>query len=243
MSAFQDLASPAPIVEEAKVQAAEESGAVKVEAAEVVEEPTIEAAPAVSGAITGDYKKFAPKVEPTKPSLLSVAELKKQGTEFESEAGVIKGGVEKDTLKRFLPLFFDERDFVSYGEVRRYIFVRGAFIFVYGEKNDPTPLYVVDISNFKATIENPKKPDKYSFTISPQAGTNKSESYFTTVLLKDKKSKKQAYQFTFDTRNDKSLIKRFMDVLSLNAQKFQGKVVSASVVEDKMGGKGSRSKK
>lgn len=234
---FQSLAQPAPVVEEAKAQAPDVSKAVKVQAAEVVEEPTIAAAPIVSGAVTGDYQKFAPKAPESKPSALSVAELKKQGTEFESEAGVIKGGVEKDILKRCLPLFFDERDFVSYGEVRRYIFVRGSFIFVYGQKSDPTPLYVIEISDYKAKIENPKKPDKYSFTISPQAGTNTSESYFTTVLLKDKKSKKQAYQFTFDTRNDKSVIKRFMDVLSLNAKKFEGQVVSASVVDDKLEGK------
>lgn len=231
---YQGLAQPAPIVDEAKAHAPDVSTSVKVEAAEVVEEPNIDAAPVVSDAIVGDYQKFAPKVATETACVLSVAELKKQGTEFESEAGVIKGGVKKDILKKILPFFFDERDFVSYGEVRRFLFVRGHCIFVYGQQSDPRPLYLIEIKNYRAEIENPAKPDKYSFTISPQAGTNTSGSYFTTVLLKDKKSGKQSYQITFDTRNDKSLIKRFMDVLSVNAKQYEGQVISASVVDEKV---------
>ncbi len=230
---YQGLAQPAPVVGEAKAQAPDVSRAVKVQAAEVVEEPNIDAAPVVSGAVAGDDRKFAPKMAPQKASVLSVAELKKEGTEFESEAGVIKGGVKKDILKKVLPFFFDERDFVSYGEVRRYIFVRGPYIFVYGEKSDPKPLYVIEIQQLRAVIENPAKPDKYSFTISPQAGTNVSDSSFVTILLKDKHSGKQLYQITFDTRNDKSLTKRFMDVLSTNAKHYGGQVITATVVDEK----------
>jgi len=239
---YQGLAQPAPAVGEAKAQAPDVSRAVKVQAAEVVEEPTIAAAPVVSGAVAGEERNFAPKIPPQKASLLSVAELKKEGTEFESEAGVIKGGVKKDILKKVLPFFFDERDFVSYGEVRRYIFVRGPYIFVYCEKSDPKPLYVIEIQKLRAMIEDPANPDKYSFTISPQAGTNTSDSSFVTVLLKDKHSKKQLFQITFDTRTNKSLIKRFMDVLSTNAKQYGGQVITATVVDEKMEKKGSSKK-
>jgi len=234
MSAFQDLAQPAPTVGEAKAQAPIVSKSVVVEAAEISEEPNIEAAPVVSGAVVGDYQKFAPKITPQQASILSVAELKKQGTDFESEAGVIKGYVKKDILKRLLPFFYDERDFVSYGEVRRYVFVRGNCMFIYADKSDPRPLYVIELHKFRAEIENPNKPDKFSFTISPQAGTNMPPSYYSTVLLKEKHSTKQSYQLTFDTRNDKSLIKRFMDVMTINSKHYGGQVISASVVDEKM---------
>jgi hypothetical protein len=234
MSAFKELAQPAPTVGEAKAQAPSVSKSVIVEAADISEEPKIEAAPAVSGAVVGDYQKFAPKITPQQASILSVAELKKQGTDFEGEAGVIKGCVKKDIMKKILPFFYDERDFVSYGEVRRYVFVRGNCMFIYADKSDPRPLYVIEMHKFMAEIENPIKPDKYSFTISPQAGTNMPGSYFTTVLLKDKHSKKQSYQITFDTRNDKSLIKRFMDVMTINCKQYGGQVISASLVDEKM---------
>lgn len=231
---YQGLAKPAPYVGTAKAQAADVSKSVKVEAAEVVEEPNIDAAPVVSGAVVGDDLKFAPKAVPGKASVLSVAELKKQGNEFESEAAVIKGRATKDILKRCLPFFYDERDFLAFGEVRRYIFVRGHCIFVYGQKTDPNPLYVIEIQKLRAEIENPAKQDKYSFTISPQAGTNISGSYFTTILLKDKHTGKQLYQITFDTRDDKSLVKRFMDIMSVNAKQYERQVISASVVDEKM---------
>lgn len=231
---FQVLAQPAPIVGEAKAQAPSESKAVKVKPAEVVEEPKIQAAPRVSGAIVDDYKKFAPKIESRKASGLSVAELQKQGTDFENEAAVIKGGVKKDFLKKILPFFFDERDYVSYGEVRRYVLLKGNCIFIFGDKTDPKPLYVIELQNIRAEIEDVDKPDKFSYSIGPQPGSNKPGSHYVTVLLKDAKSGKQAYQMTFDNRNDKSLIKRFMDVLRNNAKHYGGKVVSASVVDAKM---------
>lgn len=234
---FHELAQPAPVVGEAKAQAPSNSKSVTVENAKSVEEPKIKAAPIVSGAIVGDYQKFAPKTAPKKASMLSVTELKKQGTSFESEAGVIKGGVEKDFLKKILPFFFDERDFVSYGEVRRFLFVKDNNIFVYVEKSDPRPLYVIELQKFRAEIEDPVKLDKHSFTISPQAGTNMPGSYFTTVLLKDKNSGKQSYQITFDTRNDNSLVKRFMDVLRINSKQGVDSIISASVINEKNGNK------
>ena len=231
---YQELAQPAPTVGVAKAEAPQESKSVKVEAAHIAKEPHIKAAPTVSEAVVGDYQKFAPKIPPEKASILSVDELKKYGSEFESEAGVIKGCVKKDMLKKVLPFFFDERDFVSYGEVRRYIFLRRNCIFVYGEKSDPSPLYVIEIERFRAEIEDPRKPDKHSFSISPQAGSKTaSGSCYTTVLLKDKYTGKQEYQITFDTEKDKSLTKRFMDALSINAKRYGGEVINASVVDSK----------
>ena len=41
------------------------------------------------------------------------------GSDFEAKAAVLRGAPKKDILKRWLPLFFDERDFVAYGEVKQ----------------------------------------------------------------------------------------------------------------------------
>lgn len=234
-----ELAQPAPIVEEALAEAPKESDRVKVKPAEIQERPEPKSALVVAPATT-DYNKFAPKTSTQEASSLSVAVLKKQGTDFESEAAVIKGCVEKIALRRWLPMIYDERDFVSYGEVRRYVFVKGNCIFVYGQKYDPKPLFVIQLESIRAEIEDPNKPHKNSYSISPQAGTkNLPSSNMVTVLLMDKNSidknskgyGKQLYQITFDNRNDKSVVKRFMDILRTNAKHYGGEVVSASVVE------------
>ena len=234
---YQDLAQPAPTVGEAKALAPTESkAAVVVEAARTAEETkNTRAAPVVSEAVVDEHRRFAPRIAAPRASALSVAELKKHGTDFESEAGVIRGGARKDILKRFLPFFFDERDFVSYGEVRRYVFLRADAVFVYGEKSDPRPLYVIELPRYRAEIEDPAEPDRHSFTVSPQAGTNLPAPYYATVLLKEKHSKKVSYQITFDTRNDKSVMKRFMDVFRVNAKHYEhrGEIVSASVINKK----------
>lgn len=39
------------------------------------------------------------------------------GADFEGDAAVLRGAPKKNILKKALPLFFDERDFVAYGEV------------------------------------------------------------------------------------------------------------------------------
>ncbi|MGK3755997.1 MAG: hypothetical protein ACI8RD_008307, partial [Bacillariaceae sp.] len=165
-----ELAQPAPIVEEALAEAPKESDRVKVKPAEIQERPEPKSALVVAPATT-DYNKFAPKTSTQEASSLSVAVLKKQGTDFESEAAVIKGCVEKIALRRWLPMIYDERDFVSYGEVRRYVFVKGNCIFVYGQKYDPKPLFVIQLESIRAEIEDPNKPHKNSYSISPQAGT------------------------------------------------------------------------
>ena len=78
---------------------------------------------------------------------------------------MIKGAVERNFLRRALPLFFDERDFVSFGEVARFVFVKGNCIFVYGQETDPNPLYAIPLETVKIVLEDPKKPDKHSFTV------------------------------------------------------------------------------
>ena len=227
---FQELASPAPNVERAEAPPAGASDEVTVEPAKDSGSFRVDPAPHSGPAVPFD-KKFAPKITVKEASSLSVEALRGRGTEFESEAGVIKGGVQKMLLRRFLPLFFDYRDYISYGEVRRFIFIKGNCIFVYGQESDPRPLYAIQIETVIAMVEDPAKPDKYSYTVCPQVDTNKTGSHLVTVLLRDKKTRKVAYQITFDTEKDKSVVKRFMGVLAVNAKHYGGEVITASVVK------------
>ena len=56
---------------------------------------------------------------------MSVAALRgESGSDFEGNAAVLRGAPKKNILKRVLPLCFDERDFVAYGEVRSRVLVR-----------------------------------------------------------------------------------------------------------------------
>ena len=227
---FQELASPAPNVERAEAPPAAASGAVAVEPAPESGSFRVDAAPPSGPAVPFDQK-FAPKLTVKEASSLSVQALRGRGTEFESEAGVIKGGVHKMFLRRILPWFFDYRDYISYGEVRRFIFIKGNCIFVYGQESDPRPLYAIQIETVIAVVEDPSKPDPYSYTVCPQVDTNKTGSHLVTVLLRDKKTRKVTYQITFDTEKDQSVVKRFMDVLAVNAKHYGGEVITASVVK------------
>lgn len=233
MSAFEDLAAPAPRVESAVAESAIASEEVKVEPALPSEDAIVEPAQAVEPAVTSSHKKFAPVISRNEAACLSVTALRSSGSDFEGKAAVIQGRAEKNIMKRLLPIIYDEGDFVSYGEVLRYIFVKANCIFVYGDETDQQPLYLIQLDTVKAIQENSKKPDKYSFTISPRINTNEAKENLVTILLKDVKTGKQVYQVAFDTTDDKSLAKRFLDVMRTNAKHYGGEVISASVVKKK----------
>lgn len=228
-----DLATPAPKVEEANVEPAPRSSAVAVEPARP-EEPAL-AEPA----------KVEEENEPSKPlppgftamgylekqSKVSVETLRKQGVDFESRAAVCRGAPPKNLLKLILPMFFDQRDFVTFSEIARYAVIRGCVCFVYLEPTDTTPLYAFSLTDLlPPELEDRSKPDKYSVTVNPVNNTNKPKSDYVTVLLRYKKNKKIAHQFTFDTEKDKGVVKRFMDVVERNSKMSDSKTVEAAVV-------------
>jgi hypothetical protein len=237
VNSFLELASPAPDVDTPNVEAPSSStqsfsGEVHVKAAyEPNGNVTVEPAPKTDPAVPfDDPAKFGPKLLPAEISSLSVGALRDCGTVFEAEAVCIKGGVEKNAIRRLLPFVYDERDFVSFGEVLRFIIVTGNVIFVYGHKTDPKPLYAIDIASVHGFIEDPNKPDPHSYTISPQIGTNKAGTYLMTVLLKDRFTGKQAYQITFDTSHDNSVVKRFMEAIQSNTKHHAGEAAAAAVI-------------
>jgi hypothetical protein len=233
-----NLAEPAPRVDPAVADRAERaepavadrvqqsepiraSAAARVEPAAAVDDPMQHAPSNVSNNVT-------------KPSALSVQTLRgEHGADFESYAAVLRGAPEKNFLKRCLPCIYDERDFVTYGEVKKYALIKGESCFIYGEETDPSPLYAIPLSDLKAVLEDRDHPDPGSITISPMPDTNKSRPEMVTVLLKSKLDGSQQYQFTFDTSKDRSRPKRFMEAVERAGGKSRTGPVTASVVHAK----------
>jgi hypothetical protein len=134
-------------------------------------------------------------------------------------------------LQICIPCYFDERDFVSMGEVTRYVFVKGNVIFVYGQETDPSPLYAIPLETVEAFKEDPKNLDKNSVTISPRVNTNEARENLVTILLRDRTTRRHVYQFTFNVSDDKSVAKRFLDLVNFVGKISGGQVVTASVMK------------
>ena len=248
-----NLADPAPKVEPAVADAADREETIQLATAAPTVEPAVAtAAEAVERAQTiQDPRAFAPRnvqnataqtLEQAQQSL-SVEALRLMSPngrlDFESYAAVIRGGVQKNFARKFLPFIFDERDFVAFGEVKYFVAVSGQLCMVYAEETSLKPYYALDLSEFIAIKEDPNKPDPKSFTVSPEPDTNKPRPTMITILLKDKVTKKLAYQFTIDTFKDKSLAKRFLDVVTVASSSAKKDVVDGVLVSK---GKGKASK-
>lgn len=131
---------------------------------------------------------------------------------FEGYAAVIIGPVQKNICEKALKCFYDERSFLSYGEVKRYIvIIKGSnTIFVYADADAPSPMYTIPLENLELEKEDPQNPHFFSHTISPEANAgvlgepfsnNKSKASLDTVLLIDGGGK-IAYQLAFDNSEE-----------------------------------------
>ena len=127
---------------------------------------------------------------------------------FEGYAAVIIGPVPKNLCEKSFRCFYDERSFLSYGEVKRYIVLMkdSNVIFVYADADMPSPMYTIPLEELSLEKEDPQNPHFYSHTISPEANTglmgqpfsnNRSKGSLDTVLLVDGNGK-IAYQLAFD---------------------------------------------
>ncbi len=113
------------------------------------------------------------------------------------------------TLGKIIPMLYDDRDFVAYGEIERYVVVQDNTCFVYTESTDPSPLYTIPIESLKAVREDPRKPHKRSLTVRPKPNSSLQGCGLETILLLDDNDK-LAFQFTFDLSRGKSLADDFM---------------------------------
>ncbi|CAB9499565.1 expressed unknown protein [Seminavis robusta] len=227
---MKDLAAPAPKVETVKVEPASHTEASEplVEPALAVEPAYAEPAKCVERAETvDDPRKFAPANALNamkEKSKIGVETLRQQGVDFEGRAGICRGGApKKNFFKVVMPLFFDQRDYITFSEIARYLVIQGGCCFVFLESTDPSPLYAFSLHELTAEIENLDKPDKASFTVNPISNTNKQHPSLVNVLLRNYgKEKELEYQIVLDTEKDKGIVKRFLDVVQRN---------SAAVVE------------
>jgi len=222
-----NLATPAPKVDQATCDSAPLTEAAIAKAAK----PT--AAPKVDPVTEPNKPLKVLYTAPVKETIMSVASLSgTSGAEFEHFAAVLRGAPEKTILQAWLPFIFDERDFVTYGEVLRYVLVKGNCCFVFPDKESLAPLYAIPLEEVSAVLEDPKNRDPHSVTISPTPGKmckNEAKDGFVTVLLKYCKDNSQAYQFTFDTSDDPSIAKNFCRVINKKTQ--MKATVTASVLK------------
>jgi hypothetical protein len=246
------LATPAPSVDPAVAVMAPVEGAAVADRVEPSEAAIADKPDVVDAALPFDNPmKHAPDfVRNPKKSIsseMSIESLRRKAIKesksggcrafFESYAAVIQGTPSKNILRICMPCVFDERDFVSYGETRKYIFVttRGS-CFIYGDIIDPKPLYSIDLLEYVALREDPDNPDPNSFTISPVTNTNKPRDEMVTILLKAKADLKQSYQFTFDTTDDSSLpigfLSLFDDTDTLDIMQQPGSHADSSTVSN-----------
>jgi len=210
---MESYADAAPRVEEATVESVTPVEAAIAAAARDSEAVVAEPCPPVEAATLlyqgkPDPIRVDPRALPTK-----LLRSNGGGSDMESYAAVIRGRAQKNFLQICLPCLYDERDFVAYGEVKYYVMVLGGLCYVYISETDPSPLYAIELDRYRAVMEDPRKPEKGSYTISPQPNTNLPRDTMKTVLLKDKKSNKQAFQFTFDTARQADLDKMFYDLV------------------------------
>lgn len=227
------LAAPAPKVGAATAPPAKIAGPALADSAEPTEAARAgEAVPVEPATVGGGNSKNTER--PSEPGALSVHMHRTRGdVVFESYAGILRGGAPaKNFLKKLLPFVFDERDFNAYSEIKKFCLItRDGVCFVYADESDPAPIYTLELapesSALHAIEEDPNALDPLSVTIDPVPDTNLSPPYLSTVLLKQMKHGKHGkggkggsyekaieHQFTFNTSNDPTVGKRFVEVVN-----------------------------
>lgn len=142
------------------------------------------------------------------------------GIAFEGAAGICRGMdmhvVRRVTLalSKFLPAIYDQRDFVSYGEILRYIVIKDNILFVYAEKTDPNYLYTISLDSLHAVKEDGRNPHNRSVTVSPGYGTGKDrqDGNIVNVLLLEARNK-LVYQIAFNIAKDETIADNFVNVV------------------------------
>jgi len=175
------------------------------------------------------------------------------GSDFEGYAAVLRGAPKRNFLQKLLPCIYDERDYITYGEAKKFVLVKGLSCFVYLDERDPAPIYAIPLQDVYAVQEDPRNLDPASVTVNPRANDSRPSEGYVTILLKYRRDGSQAYQLTFDTKAaagaDRSSPKRFVDAVEFQQHKYKqqqkefgggevgGDVVTASLLHAKQVGK------
>lgn len=158
---------------------------------------------------------------------IPLSKLRSQGILFEGPAAVTQGMI-TTTYRKFqiflskcLPYgkyLYDERDFVSYGELLRYIAVKDQTLFVYTEESAANPIYTIPIESLHPVKENSNKPHPRSLTISPMTNSNMQAQDLQTVLLLDARDR-LVLQCTFHCKNNPHTADDFIHSTQKNVNK------------------------
>jgi hypothetical protein len=212
-----NLALPAPKVEEAlapKVEYVEPAIAEMARPSDSI--VMVQPPPIVEPATTEyDTKTVQHEYEPIHPMSVEGMRNNPIGINyFESYAAILPIAPDKNFIQKVLPCLYGDRDFVTYGEAKKYCFIKGTECIIYNDMTDPVPLYKISLgSNIYAAIEDPTRPDVCSTTISPIPNTNLPRPEMKTVLLRLQSNHQMIYQFTFDSTNDKDVAQRFLQTI------------------------------
>lgn len=147
-----------------------------------------------------------------------IRKLRSQGILFEGPAAVTSGMITTNYrkfqifLSKCLPYgkyLYDERDFVSYGELLRYIVVKDDSLLVYTEESASNPVYTIPIDSLHPVKERRDKPHPRSLTISPMTNSNMQAVDLQTVLLLDARNR-LVQQLTFHCKNHPDMADDFV---------------------------------
>eukprot|EP00591_Stephanopyxis_turris_P002911 CAMPEP_0195527242 /NCGR_PEP_ID=MMETSP0794_2-20130614/28773_1 /TAXON_ID=515487 /ORGANISM="Stephanopyxis turris, Strain CCMP 815" /LENGTH=275 /DNA_ID=CAMNT_0040658109 /DNA_START=110 /DNA_END=937 /DNA_ORIENTATION=- len=135
-----------------------------------------------------------------------------RGADFEGYCGILRAAAKHSLIQLLGNCCMKERDFVAYGEVRRFALLKDTFCFVFEDEDGTSPLYAIPMSNLSAVVEDESDPHPSSNTISPSGVSHGPVGAYETVLL-FKDGNKLEYQFTFDVRKDGGMAKRFANAV------------------------------
>lgn len=235
------LATSAPIVESAEAKPAIPCESVSVEDAPSVEPATVGGGVGRESGLdrSDDDGAYSKKYSKHKVFVnTSVESLRLNSySHFEGYAAVLPA-VKKQLYQKILPFLY-ERNFIPYGEARRFLVIKHDICFVFLDDVSTSPLFTFSVDNLVPKIEDVKNPDPNSTTISPIASSkyNASGDTYTTILLRvreeNKRHTKLAYQVSFEKRNDSSedTVQNFLQMFKSTSNYEKTDVVAVAVTK------------
>jgi hypothetical protein len=204
-----NLAPAAPSVEPATAEPYTLIEPARASMAQQSEAPVVAGSPLVDAAT--DYIPYNPGVTNGKVALSATHLRGTTGSDFEAYVAILRGAPTKSIRKR--------REFVAWGEVKRYMIIQWNMCYIFGEKTDASPLFSFPLHELYATQVDTKsftgRLGSWSSTttiINPNS-SNQQPQHLLTVMLKYTVDNIQAYQVVFDTLKDPSVVKRFLDLV------------------------------
>merc|ERR1711862_47638 len=164
-----ELATPAPQVEQARAFAAPKVEEVNnVLPAIPVKAPRVEPSPPISNIHDNDDEDYDVRLEKNdikhtrnnnNNSSLSASEIIKHSS-FNAYAAIYAPTKKKKRypwfIRQVLLQINDDRNFISYGEIKRFLIIHEKICYVYLEKISQKPLYIIPLEKYKYVLEEKK---------------------------------------------------------------------------------------